>query len=810
MRNERMPICLLLVLVTLLVFSAVPVSHVIRNANSSAKVAWNLHDQQEVHIGNGETRTTYFLFQNLTVAPGSILAINDTNLVFVSNASTGMSILDYGSVYLNNTTVSASTPNGSAGISVSLIIGNASSNNSAYMFMKDSSLDFGGSVESYNSRITILNSDVGEENMTSLSITSVLRLSIYNSTFDSSNSTYDCFFRSANMGNFIDGYLNFSYNPVAGPLSWVGYHEISLSPGKMERPDSYVTSLRLAVSYSGNDSAGKDYIVVFYGSVSVENLTLNSTGGTDTTRNASVSVNMSLPLTLESAYNNGITAYYGIDGSTTIEIWNLSITIESNDTESYYGTGCYNMLIHNSTVLSVGDRMNLGFQNMYTYPNIMNPQKNMIIAFGNSSIYLVGDSVPDGGLNYQSPPFLLYNKSNAAVYQYEKLKFMTPYGAFFNSTPLLIPEMIPAGLNLTVSAYNSKVKTLLDLSSLPYLCGQDGSEFIFPLIDSIVNATEHPIYLGNYQVKMASSVSYFSLDTFPFAFVNTSVRDLSISVPYISVINWPKSITVGKSTLQISLESSSPVSVTNASLSISTASGNFSLEPETAQLVLSDSVSNINWTGYISPAIVPGIYDATLSITTKNFTFSGMNFTKPLPLLLLPDLHVKISGFGALANQGNVTVSFNVSNTGLSSSSYNVSLGMNCPGNAVIFTNQTITLNPGTSIMVSFTMYATANISGFVISLTPVNDHYANTTVMDINDSITVINPQDSLQSHHLNSILQDAYYLTAFTLVAAGIYTYYIIQGRAVYYFCAHCLQITKKKRNCRQTTNKEKNQPR
>ena len=123
-----------------------------------------------IAIGNGVTRTTYYLFQNLTIMPGSKLVVNDTNLVLVGEAGSVMNIDDYGSAWFNDSVISTSTINGAGNITLNLNIGNGSMAGSASIFAYNSSFGFHGSLNIVHSTARFLSSDIGMQNSSSPSI----------------------------------------------------------------------------------------------------------------------------------------------------------------------------------------------------------------------------------------------------------------------------------------------------------------------------------------------------------------------------------------------------------------------------------------------------------------------------------------------------------------------------------------------------------------------------------------------------------------------------------------------------------------
>ena len=207
-----------------------------------------------IAIGNGVTRTTYYLFQNLTIMPGSKLVVNDTNLVLVGEAGSVMNIDDYGSAWFNNSVVSTATINGAGNITLNMNVGNGSTEGSASLFTCNTTFEFHGSLNIVQSMSRFLSSTIGEQNASSPSIARSLSIKAVNSTIYSYNTTYGGLYHRSAVSPYVNGYLSAPAPGTSGSLGEVGYNMITFMHGNVTAPTAYDDSIILNLTFSGNDN----------------------------------------------------------------------------------------------------------------------------------------------------------------------------------------------------------------------------------------------------------------------------------------------------------------------------------------------------------------------------------------------------------------------------------------------------------------------------------------------------------------------------------------------------------------------------
>jgi hypothetical protein len=778
---------------------AVPFYQAAFNSGSPTDFYSSIGDHAPVRIGNGLIRSTYYLFQNLTVPPGSALYINNTHLVFVSGSTAGMSIEDFGSMYVNNSTISTQLSNGTGSFPVNFVVGNESGKVGADLYVKNSSLQFGGSIFAVDSTTTFIGSDIGCEILSNPDPGMDLGMSFHNCTIYSGNSSYDGFLRSNVTRPYIDGSMNYTFSNRTGPLSEEGYHSVMVSYGYRCSPDSYLEAAILNLTSSGNDSAGDDFVTVCEGNTTIENITLISTGGTDRLLNSTFTFPVPRMITRTAAYSaGGISVHYYFSPGTTPEIWNISLSLVSNDTESLYGPDNYNILLYNSTMISVGDDLGIGFQKMYSYGSMLNPEKNMVIGYGNSSVFIVGDYSGYSPQSYSSPPFLLYDNSHISVYKLETMEFSTSYGPFYNCSPVVTPDMIPSGLDRSINMSNMEISGILRDSPLNKVVECGRHEFIMPLLEATMNASGQPEFLGDYSVTMALSRWYFSIGTFPDCLTNQTTDVFPLNLPALFVSSSSRYVTVGNSSLSLELHASSQLTLTKLTAELVTNSSIY-LVNVSAPISLSGGASNMTFNCYVPVSVRTGMHDIIIRGVTRGYSLTGENFTVVSSITVLPDVHASVSGFTACIYRNNVSVSFNLSNSGLSCISYDVILRTEFTGGQVTTMQSLAYLSACSLSRVSYNVSAAGNVSGFEIMLVPQNSSLCGALQYNYSINLTV-DTQKPFQAASPG--------VTAGQLIVFGIASIVLslcllfIYGtwkRRIYYFCRESGITTRRKKRCR-----------
>ena len=719
MRSRYTTIRLLIVIGFVLVvflFGLFPVSQpgeigVVKAPNSSPA------DNGRIAIGNGVTRTTYYLFQNLTVMPGSKLTVNDTNLILVGETGSVMNIDDYGSAWINNSVISTATVNGAGNITLNMNIGNGSMTGGAFLFTSNSSFEFHGSLNIDHSVTRFLSSTIGTQNSSSPSIARSLGIKAVNSTIYSYNTTYDGLFHRPAVSSYVNGYLSAPTSGNSGSFGVVGYNMITFTHGNVTAPTAYDDSIIVNMTFSGNDSGGLDFINIMANGTTIENYTFPSTGGNSILESVSIPVNVPVPVSQANAYSSsGFTAWYGFNSNTRIEIKSVEITLLSNDTEARYGMGMFNILLYNSTYLSVRDKIPLGFQRTFTIGRILNPEKNMLILNGNSTAYLVSGEYSNG--TCVDSPFMVSNHSAIMLYTYEQLKFSTPNGRFMNGTPSVMPAMISTQLSAVAALWNHDLSVVIGESgfSLPF---RQNGKFGFSLANSILNSSDNLTYVGDYSVEMAGITSYFSVDPFPASIGTNVIQKFNLDLPDLSLSLDTKSVTVGNSTLNLTVVSTGTISLRNVTLDIGGFAGTTNLIGS-HQMMLGSETPMILRGSYSTPVSAqPGSYIVTVMVRCNNYTLEGENFSMLFPVSVEPSIRIMVSNFSASSSGNEIEASFFVSNLGLNGASYVLQARMMSSGGYNYTLTRLLTIPSDSKYPVSLTFNSTREVTAFNLFFSP-------------------------------------------------------------------------------------------
>ena len=711
----RSLIVIIIVLVVFL-FGLFPISQHEESGMIKANNAFPASNSR-ITIGNGVTRTTYYLFQNLTVMPGSKLVVNDTNLILVGEAGSVMSIDDYGSAWFNDSVISTSTINGAGNLTLDMNIGNGSMAGFASLFTYNSTLGFHGSLNIVHSTARFLSSAIGMQNSSSPSIARSLSIKGLNSTIYSYNTTYGGLYHRSAVSPYVNGYLNAPVSGTSGSFGEVGYNMITFTYGNVTAPTAYDDSIILNLTFSGNDSNGLDFINVMANGTTIENYTFPSTGGDSILESVSIPVNLSVPVSQASAYSSsGFTAWYGLNANTRTEIKNIEITLLSNDTEARYGTGMFNIILHNSTYLSIRDNLSLGFQHTFTTGKILNPEKNMLILNGNSTAYLVSDEYNNG--TYVDTPFMVSNHSSVTLYTYEKLKFSTPNGRYVNGTPSVMPAMISTRLSAIAALWNRDLSTMIGDSGFSLPLEHDG-EFIFPLADSLLNSSNNLTYVGDYSVRMAGITSYFSVPPFPASIGTNVIQRFNLNLPNLSLFLDTKSVTVGNSPLNLTIVSTGTVALRNITLDIAGFAETTNLIGSHLLMLGSETPMILRESYSIPVSAQPGNYVATVTVKCNNYTLEGKNFSMIYHISVEPSISITVSNFSATSSGNEIEAYFLVSNLGLNTASYVLHSRMISSGGYSYTLTRLLVISPGSKYPVSLTFNTSQNVTAFNLCFSP-------------------------------------------------------------------------------------------
>ncbi len=423
------------------------------------------------HENNDINESSYYLNHNILIKNEEKCNINNQKIIIFQN---NVSIIDNGYLYLNNSEIITNNTN------LNLKICNGT------LFMDDSIIDIKGRIYFYNSSIIINNSSI--LNQTTLYIYGKnSNLSLYNSNINYSQ------FNQKNY-NYTSGML---YNKCS-PQDKQGIIPLK---SNIYYNSSYSNKLNIHFQICG-DNNGTGYMPIYeYGSL-IYNISIPVHTG-----NYWYNISIDLPEDLlpsdftNSSYfkmviptNNYPQAHpAGEDGNITYT--NITIYINSNDTENYFGFGKYNIIFQNSTILAYNSSFNTNFKNYYIYQRILNPYKKSILMY-NSSFYSISSYFGSG--KYINSPFHNIN-SSAYFYGIKNIYFTNGYN-YFNLDYIVKPNLLNNSLNNIADYYNNLIKSKI----------KNNNALLFDIQNNDSNK-----YYGDYYTKNGNNMFNFSFMPIP-------------------------------------------------------------------------------------------------------------------------------------------------------------------------------------------------------------------------------------------------------------------------------------------------------
>jgi hypothetical protein len=474
-------------------------------------------------IGQNSSTDTYRIQQNITVPEGSSLEFLNTVVEFLQDSVKNYSINVYGELILVNSSITIQNP---AVSRVSLNIGSNLSGNGTGLLLENSSLDFDGIFEAYNTSVKVYNSTIespfGSSNLSSED----LRYSFSNTHIYSMDSSFSGLEVHNQSGEFIAGGLNLNNLPatkssIFTPSSvWVA------------KPDALTNIINVSLDYNiGNTT-------------SVSNITFNLFGNDIYTYHIpphegpviSVTANFNISIDKTPEYvpvfnsSSNFTVYFDQPGD-QIMLENINITFLSNDTVSIIGPDNSGIYLYNSTWLSYNDNFSLNMNPYYAYSDVPNPEKNAIFLQDHSYLYASGMKLSDQPSG-TTPPVFVSSGSLAAYFSILMVNQVNQFGDPLQAdNNITSSSLSPAILN-TTSSLNVKIESMLsDLPQNIFVSQGKAGTRVYDLLDSMQNGTNLPEFMGDYSDDTLGNVHYFSFQ--PVEYFNfTAWLNMTYTDPY--------------------------------------------------------------------------------------------------------------------------------------------------------------------------------------------------------------------------------------------------------------------------------------
>ena len=610
-------VILQLILIIIISFSGIsPVSHHVtvtagefhssaRNRESLSYIVYN---------------STY-LTGNILIPSGKEMVFENTTVIAENLTLKTTEICVRGTLVLDNSTLEVSTKYSSAVRQV-LIHGLP---NSAIM-MRDSKIISPGGFYLNHSTLTVINSSIFPANLSkSDPFERTMRLVSNSSSINLINSS---------IGGLLDCSSN-RYFPVAiwnsEILNFSQNSTIPINETNVTYPDSYVVSAKVLFNYSGVSGEDNDSLIVNSGNKTVEKIGLPWKNGEDVQRNQSTFF-FSLPH-LSTWFQNKTNFQIKLLNNfySPVEIRNLSLTLISNDTVSLYPVSMFNYILTNSTLFSVYSLLGINDKPLFAVKNIINPEKNRIIA-NRSSVYIVS-SLISGETYYSSSPFCNVHSN---IYL---SRIVLVNGAYHGLSIMNFDPMIKEESNHlenVTDKVNSKIDSIMNTFNM--LNDNQAS-----LLYGYGNGTPNFVYTGNYEIGFMNSSTSLFLPPFPS--FNDSVLDIELTavVPEISFHLRQSSFVSGTNSMLNFSAFFSSKGLNTVSVNATLIQGNRSAY--STQIIITDPVSkNYSEMFHMPSYVLPGSYTLRLNWSYDEAYVTNSSAMDCESIYVFPDLSIHISG----------------------------------------------------------------------------------------------------------------------------------------------------------------------
>ncbi len=617
--NGKKDILVILQIILILIVSFSSVMGVTHHANVV---------MSEFHRGIRETEplndviyNSTYLTTNIVIPSGKKQIFENTTIIAENLTLKTIAIWVIGTLVLDNSTLEISTEYSSA-IRQVLIHGLPNST----IIIKGSKIISPGEFYLNQSSLTVINSSISPVNLSkSDPFERTMRIVSKSSSINVINSS-------------IGGLLNCSGNRYFSVAVWnseisnfAQNSTIPLNETNITYRSSYVVSGDVAFNYSGVSTEDNNSLVVLFGDKTVEKISLPWKHGERVQRNQSAFI-FSVPHLPAWFRNKSNFQIKLLDNSySPVEIRNLSLTLISNDTVSLYPVSIFNYILTNSTLFSVHSSLGINDNPLFIMKNILNPEKNRIIA-NRSSVYIV-NSIISGGTYYSSSPFC---NINSDIYL---SRIVSVRGMYHKLSIINFHPAIRDGSNTLENIskkINSKIDSMMNVFNM--LNGSQTS-----LIYGYSNGTSNFTYTGNYEIGFMNSSTSLFLPPFP-SFNDSMLNvELSVIVPEVSFHLDKSSFVSGANSILNFSMLSSYLRLNTALINATLIQGNRSVY--SIHFLLKTPVSgNYSETFYMPFNILPGSYTLKLNWSSNGAYVTNSSAMSSESIYVFPDLSVHISG----------------------------------------------------------------------------------------------------------------------------------------------------------------------
>lgn len=520
------------IIIFLLLGSSMSVSHTesIRQTpetpSLSFEQAGNITITGNDTIGTPGSFTTYYVFGNITIKKNATLNVIDAALTFNSSVSLKHYLMNYGTLIMENSSIILS---GAANATPYLNITTGAFNDSgSSMIITNSSIMAYGAINARNSLVKIINSTIASMNKSKGDYRKSLTFSSYNSTVLAVNSTITGLYNQ-DPGNFTAGRMSENY---------VSNNEyLSLNKWGFINPDVLIRNVTVQIEYGG-DAGAYSYLLFNDSGRTLKKYSFNSTGSPDVPVNTEFNITLTPELLSWQFLDSSLfTVYMSLatssGDSSTIFVYNITISLNYNNTEIALGKQYFNIVMQNSTFYAIRSGFGLNYLNAYSFSSALNPEKNSILLLNSSRLFFAG-SYTTGNESGSVTPFEVHN-SSAYVYRFKKIVLSSQEGYVNGAVNNITSNLLGNSTDSFVNSLNNELYAGLGSLGINYSDITHNGVSIVPLLVYIQDLSNSSslYYTGNYRDSVDNSTFYFSYGLFPDLTENESVFNAKISVPKI-------------------------------------------------------------------------------------------------------------------------------------------------------------------------------------------------------------------------------------------------------------------------------------
>lgn len=660
-------------------------------------------------VGNNLTRSYFTVDGNLTIPRNVTLKLINTVVTFsfLYYESSFLNVSGNLSMYNSEITMDG----GRTGNNFIDIFTSGSHSQYATLSMFSSTLAINGTLSSNRSRVTMNSSTV----IPLSTNTAHISYSFENSNVMIYRSLVTGLRQTSRGKNFTAGNAFVTQTPYSHisymGFAWYGVHQNSL-----------INTVKVRLQYGGYTKGSDSYMLFNISGVNDYRYVFGNTGSYENKTISTFSFPVVGPLLKLKSLEGGnhFTTYLSMVPYTdNITIYNMTVTLISNDTVSLTGISSYNYYAANTTLEAISSGFDLNYYPEYDYRNMYSPEKNSFFVTDKSVLSFVGSYSVLAETSYDSPAFYTSN-SSVRLFSIQKFYDSSAEGPVYGMQNSVTPVNGNHSENSYASQENSAMLSLMDsLSNYSLVTNSTGYSEV-PLLRMTLNGSS-PVYYGNYAVSSDGVSTEFSESSDSILITNSSNVQLRLNLPEIQGnLSHSRDVYGGMIAVRTSIKSqysssgniSAGVLISNATSSLTLHTFNLSVK--------ANSTETVNFSTTTGSAFVPGTYKISLVFSSNGPVFNRNGTLYTAGIAVYRNISLGIHESYNISSNGlsvhlNITVVNNgnqwSNNTTVSASFYSYSI-------LAGYYNETVSIGPNSSERVTFNEASKIAISNATISAT--------------------------------------------------------------------------------------------